>query len=597
MTNKKIYIILNRANPLKATRGFRGINFSSLLIILFLSCFQQLHAQDLEAIGKEKPLKVTGGLAANGVFFATTDSVSSRDPYTFYMSGNLNFNLYGWNVPFTFSYTNQKTSYTQPFNQYCIHPKYKWVTAHIGYTSTTFSSYTVNGHLFLGAQLDLSPEGPVKVSAMGGRLLQAIAYDSTDSDTDPEYERWGYGIKTDVKIDKIEFAKIDLSFIGFYAKDNPNSLSYVPDSIITPAENIVLSSIANIKLLKSIGIRAEFASSGMTNNTQSEIGLGNNNHLYSRFGGIFTSNNTSEFYNAIKLNSNYQAKIYTIGLGYERIAPNYQTLGAYYFSNDLENITVNGSLKLFESKVNISGNVGLQHDDLDNSNVSEMKRWVSALNIGYSSGKKLNASFSYSNFTSYTNIKSQFDYITATTDYDNLDTLDYTQISNSTSLNVNYNISNTESKRQSLNVNLSYQEASEIQADVEENSGSKFYNLSSSYSHGLVPINLTWVLAFNASLTNTSETTSSTFGPTLSVNKLFFDKVLRTTFSSSYINAFTDGEPVSTIISLRANASARIKKHHNINASLVVMNKDITTSSTDKQYTEFTATIGYTVNF
>ncbi len=595
MTNKHTYII--NSLPLKSLKFFQKRNFYGIFILLFLTYFQQLSAQDLESIGKEKPLKISGGLATNAVFFATTDSVSSRDPYTFYISGNLNFNLYGWNVPFTFSYTNQKTSYTQPFNQYCIHPTYKWVAAHIGYTSTTFSSYTVNGHLFLGAQFDLSPEGPVKVSAMGGRLLKAVAYDSTDSETDPEYERWGYGLKTDIKIDKFDFAKINLSFIGFYAKDNPNSLSYIPDSIITPAENIVLSSVANIKLLKSIGIRAEFASSGITNNTQSEIGLGNNSHIYTRMGGVFTANNTSEFYNAVKLNTDYQSKVYTIGLGYERIAPNYQTLGAYYFSNDLENVTVNGSLKLLESKVNISGNVGLQRDDLDNSNVSEMERWVSSLNVGYSSGKKLNASFSYSNFTSYTNIKSQFDYITATTEYDNLDTLDYTQISNSSSLNVGYSISNSESRRQSINVNLGYQKASEIQADVEENSGSQFYNLSSSYSHALVPINLTWVLAFNASQTITDETNSSTLGPTLSVNKVFFNKVLRTTFSSSYINAFTNGEPVSTILSLRANASARIKKHHNLSSSLVVMNKDISTSSTDKNYTEFTATIGYTVNF
>ena len=49
----------------------------------------------------------------------------------------------------------------------------------------------------------------------------------------------------------------------------------------------------------------------------------------------------------------------------------------------------------------------------------------------------MSASVSASTFQGHKNIKSQFDYINAETPYDNLDTLAYTQISNTIDANLN----------------------------------------------------------------------------------------------------------------------------------------------------------------
>src|SRR5690349_18511951 len=94
-----------------------------------------LKGQNLESIGKEKPLSINGGVSLNQVFYGASGIESRRDPYSYFASGNINFSLYGWSVPVSFSFSNQNSSFQQPFNQYSIHPTYKCVTGHLGYNS------------------------------------------------------------------------------------------------------------------------------------------------------------------------------------------------------------------------------------------------------------------------------------------------------------------------------------------------------------------------------------------------------------------------------------------------------------------------------
>ncbi|HEX2970287.1 MAG TPA: hypothetical protein VHO46_14405, partial [Bacteroidales bacterium] len=136
--------------------------------------FRHASGQDIESIGKEHPLKINGGLSANQIFYDAAGSESRRKQYTYYLAGNLVFNLYGWSVPFSYTYSNQQSSFQQPFNQYGLHPRYKWITAHIGYSSMTFSPYTLNGHQFMGAGVELTPGSKFRFSAMYGRLQKAV---------------------------------------------------------------------------------------------------------------------------------------------------------------------------------------------------------------------------------------------------------------------------------------------------------------------------------------------------------------------------------------------------------------------------------------
>ncbi|UII20016.1 outer membrane beta-barrel family protein [Fulvivirga ligni] len=552
-----------------------------------------MSAQNLESIGEENPLVVTGGVSVNQIGYAVNGIESRRDPYSLYASGNLNFNLYGWSVPFTFTYSNQQTSFQQPFNQYGLHPTYKWVTGHLGYASMNFSSYTLAGHLFLGAGVEANP-GKFQVSAMYGRLLDAVEPDSVNASTPlPSFRRMGYGLKAGYADGNDQ-----IHFILFRAKDDINSIAYVPeDEDILPEENLVMSLIGSKQLFEKVILKAEYAISGITRDTRSEEASLENYKIFDYAGNLFTPRQSSAYYNAFKSGVSYQGNGFVVGLGYERIDPGYRTLGAYYFNNDLENITVNGNTSIFGGKVNIGANVGVQKDNLDDAKVSTMKRVVGAVNVGYAATEKLNLALTYSNFQTYTNIRSQFVDINQLTPYDNLDTLDYTQISQNASLNANYILQNERTKRQNLNLNLTFQDASDEQGGVKQNSGNQFYMANAAYSLSLIPRNLTITASFNYNKNESVEIETTTLGPTIGVRKSLLDKKMRVGLAGSWNESYTNGSKVSRVANLRGTGNYSVKKKHNLNLTLAVVNRASNNEGTSADFTEFTATLGYSYNF
>ncbi|MEP2772961.1 MAG: hypothetical protein ABJH05_12490 [Fulvivirga sp.] len=559
-------------------------------LIGFTLCFAT-NAQNIESIGKEQPLSITGGLSLNQIFYAVDGIESRRDPYSYYASGNINFNLYGWSVPLSFTYSNQQGSFQQPFNQYGIHPSYKWITAHLGYSSMNFSPYTLGGHLFLGAGVDATP-GKFKISAMYGRLQKAVEPDSLNETNNSAFKRMGYGIKAGYADGNDQ-----LHLILFRAKDDPNSISYVPEELdVLPEENLVLSFIGSKELFERIILNAEYAISGITKDSRAPKVVLDKNKVFANVGDMFRPRLSSSYYNALNAGVSYQAAAFTVGLGYERIDPGYRTLGAYYFNNDLVSYTVNAATAVLGGRVSIAANVGLQQDNLDGAKVSTMERTVGSLSVGYAASERLNFNASYSNFTTFTNIRSQFVDINQLTPYDNLDTLNFTQISQNASLNTNYILANSETKRQNLNVNLIFQDASDEQGGVEQSSGTQFYMANAAYSLSLVPRNLTITGAFNYNKNTSQSINSTTLGPTIAVNKTLMERKMRIGISSSWNESFTNGEQINRVINLRGNGSYTIKKKHNLNLSLVLVSRE-SQAENAQEFAEFTGTLGYSYSF
>lgn len=569
-----------------------GISCYIKQFIFALIVFASIHVdgQDLESIGKKDPLKVTGGVSLSQIFYTANGIENRRNPYSYFASGNINFSLYGWNVPLSFSFSNRSVSYQQPFNQYSIHPTYKWITAHIGYTSMSFSPYTVGGHIFQGAGIDLTPTAKFKFSALYGRFLKAVEPDSMSTAITPAFKRMGYGFKTSYGDGK-DFVEAIL----FHAADQVNSISYVPEELnILPQENMVMSIAGGKSIFKRVLARAEYATTAITRDIRAEGS--SSSSLISKSPG-FTPRTSSAYYHALKSSLAYQGDSYTVGLGYERIDPQYRTLGAYFFNNDLENITVNGATALFHGKVNISANVGTQRDNLDNSKISTMRRAVGSASITYAPSQRLNLTTSYSNFQTFTNIRSQFVNINQLTPYDNLDTLKFTQISQNASVAAMYVLQSDKKRRQNINLNLTVQDAADKQATVAQNSGVRFYNTNAAYSLSLVPINTTFSASFNLSINDGAGMNSKTLGPTIAANRSFFDKKLRATASFSKNETYNNGSHLSSVHNGRLMGSMTIKKKHNINLSTVVVNRSNKIEGGAKSFTEYTATLGYSYSF
>lgn len=558
------------------------------LLTLFVN--RDAVSQNLENIGKEKPFTVSGGISANQVFYAASGIESRRDPYSYFLSGNVNFNLYGWSVPLSFSYSNQNVAFQQPFNQYSIHPTYKWITGHLGYTSMSLSQYTVNGHIFLGGGVDLAPEGKWKLSALYGRFLKAVEYDTANQNTIPSYKRMGYGFKA-TYAGNSTFADVIL----FHARDERNSITPPPDSLgILPQENLVMSIGAGKTFFNHFILKAEFATSALSRDIRAPETQ--NSHPLAKADFIYQSRLSSSFYNAYKTSFDFQQDNYTLGVAYEHIDPQYKTLGAYYFNSDLENITVNGATTLFQDKMNMAVSAGTQRDNLDNTKVSTMKRMVGSVNINYMPSDNLNFSTSYSTFQSFTNIRSQFVDINQLTPYDNLDTLSFTQLSNNASVNALYAFGRNDQRKQNINFNFNYQKATDKQDDVEQNTGMQFYNFNTAYALSVIPQSMMISFSLNATF-NEGAISSKTLGPTLAVNKSFFEKKMRATLSSSYNNTYMNGMRVNSIVTGRLNSSLTLQKKHNLTLSVAVVNRDSRTQETSKSFIEYTGMLGYSYSF
>lgn len=561
------------------------IKFS--IILLFSCTFGFSQNFNVQELGKAKLINVSGGVSANSVFYSGN---AARDPFSYFLNGNVNFNVAGlYNIPFSFSYTNQKFGYGKPvlMNRLSIHPSYKWITAHIGDVSMTFSPYTLAGHQFTGFGVDLTPQGKFKVSAMYGRLLKSSEYDSAYPDILPSYKRFGYGFKTNYALEKI-----NLGLTFFKAKDVINSISNpVPFELgISPKENAAISLETSFKLFDKLQVSTEFANSSITEDTRTIDGT-----KAKGIAALFLSpNNTTASYNAFKGQLVYPAGKGTLGLGYERIDPNYRTLGGYYFNNDLENITVNASQTLYKDKVSIAVNLGLQKDNLENQKESQMKRLVSSLTVDYRANDKLNFNVNYSNFQSYTNSRNQFDYINQVSNYDYLDTLNFRQVNQNAALSINYLLKNDKTLKKSINANFSMQDAiNQQQGRTIEGGASTYYNSGLSYSIGFPMKDLNLIASINNTYGKTDSGKSLIIGPTIGATKLFFDKKFTTSASTSYNTSYNDGQKQNDIFNFRVNGSYVYLQKHNFSAGII----SLFSNSQTRKNNDLTATLTYTYSF
>ena len=562
---------------------------SLLCWLSFLSVSaQQVDIEDMANISKKKAFTFNGGISAGSILYGGTP-MPGRQDWTYYLNGNLNINIYELvNIPISLNLTNlgADLSYPSMPNRFSFHPTYKWATAHIGDVAMTFSPYTLNGHQFTGGGIELQP-GKFKISAMGGRLLRKVDYSQDNPFATPNYERMGYGLKADYEGDKYA---IGITYFGAKDKEIPNERLVFDSLGIQPMQNSVLGFNTRLSLVDNLTFLAEYATSILTRDTyapKEESGF---------LHGLLNRRTSTTTYHAFNARVNYQLLKNTIGIGYERIDPDYKTLGAYYFNNDYENITLNYARPfLKDDKANIAASFGIQHDDLNRDKQEATNRYVASVNLNYTPNEKLQLSANYSTFQSYRNIKSQFDYINETSPYQNLDTLDFKQLSQNLDGSVMYNFKKTETQSQRLNLNLSYQTAADKQGGLSiPGNVSRFLNSALGYGISFIPQGININSSVNASYNYGGGMESYTIGPMVGVTAGLLKKTLTTGFSTSYNVNLNEGEVQAKVLNLRLNASYRVLKRHSLNASLVWQNRDITNR---KKTDIITTTVAYSYSF
>lgn len=445
-----------------------------VLVVIFM-CFLAFNSssQNLEKIGEEDMVTVNGGINYNLVANQAQGIQQFRDPFTWVLSGNVTVNILDVSLPFTFSFSNAGRSFTQPFNMTAIHPTYKNWKAHLGITSMSLSPYTFQGLNFAGAGVEYTPK-KWQIKAFGGRIKKAVEFDAVNQNqTEVSYQRYGFGVSAGYK------GKItNIEVISFKAYDDATSIQILPQTgELTARDNVVFSIKSSIRPTNSLSINLEAASSLLTQ----DILASDPNRPNNFYDGLVRGNQTTEFNNAYNGSVDYKFKFFGIGAKYERIAPDYATLGAVYFNNDLENITLNPTLSLFKKKLNITISTGYQRNNLDNLKASDSKRWIGSANVSALITKGLNFSANYSNMSFFTRRNP-----TADPFFNPIgDTLNYYQVSQNLSSTLNYSFG--DSTKQNLTLTGSFAQSENITGRLED-AGVFGFNVNTDTSS--LPVNI-----------------------------------------------------------------------------------------------------------
>jgi len=440
----------------------------------------------------------------------------------------------------------------------------------------TFSTYTMAGHDFLGGGVELTPdEMPWQLSAFFGRLNKAVPRDSIN--TEPIYKRMGGGFMGGYKGERWSLmANVSM------CKDDASSLSFaegIDTTYIAPQSNLVGSISAVLKPFERTTIEGEYAISIINANCKADS-LGHTS-------GFFEENTDISRHTAGKVSVSQAFEIGSIGATYERVSPFYKSFASYYNTNNFENITANFSLDIAQ-KVNLSTNVGWQRDNLNNQEVNTNSQLIYSVSANAKPSEKWSFGGSVSNVQSYVHIKDILEQVTQTTQYQNLDTLSFTELNFSASGNVNYRFGDKDRLSQSISSSYTYQKASHEQENSQKFVSNRLHNINANYQASHTPTKVTGSFGANYNINKTPETESNVLTLIASAGVPIADK-LRTNVSVNYSKV--DSETDYRIVNARLSLSYSFLKYHSLNCSITALN-----SSANDSGTQYTANITYNLS-
>jgi len=314
----------------------------------------------------------------------------------------LNLGKY-FSIPIAVNITNQKVLYNlpslpeenlldyiqNPANNISINPKFKWAQAFIGTQTPLYSPLSTGDTPIFGAGLELNP----------GKFLFSANYGISQRAVEPDillnipgaYEqkimaaRIGYG--------KVEGTKFTLNVIKI--EDDITSLSVAPINV-DPIEGVTVSPYFQFKIGKKFRVRTETAGSIYTSNVNSTAQI--DEDFIEDIADFITVNGSSKADFAHNTRLDWLGEKFQMGAEVKYVGPGFLPVGYRFVERDILDYKVNTGMKLFNSKLNLTGSVGLRTNNLRDTKLSSTKRIIANTTAFAQISKKLNVSATYSNF-------------------------------------------------------------------------------------------------------------------------------------------------------------------------------------------------------
>ncbi|MEM9930477.1 MAG: hypothetical protein AAF840_11705 [Bacteroidota bacterium] len=507
-----------------------------LLSLITLCCFcypSITNAQDVEQTLNtvktriKDPVKVSGGLAFGLQFSDISGAPARFDGFDWNFRAQLTLDVLGVQAPFSAIISDRNRLYNLPSYQFLgFSPRYKWATLHAGDRSMNFNQYTFSNQLFRGVGLELTP-GKWRFAGMRGRLNRLQLGDfNARQDLEISYRRMGWAAEAGYAEEVF-----DVKFILFGAEDQ---LAGVMDSLtlsgLAPARNLVGSVEAGVELLPNLTLRSTFAHSWITDNT---LAAGVPDSMANSF---INANASTSRETAFNSSLNFSLPKSNWQLTYERISPNYRSLGTLFITPDRENVTLGSAFTLGEGKATLSLSGGLQRTNLADKRTNTQRRIIAQVAGSVKLSDQLSASANLSNFLNTTRLRSFFDPLSST------DSIFLAQVNSSGRIGLRWQ--RPKDKPQgSWNLDLSVQDARSIQDDVLTDFSSRTYNLFFGYAAQAPGSRLTYRAQILLGMTDAGALDNTIISPSIGLSRSFKDDklVLGLTSSYSFVDYATRG--------------------------------------------------------
>jgi hypothetical protein len=370
-----------------------------IVLCLILSPLAWLRAQETGATPAW--LQVSNQLSVSAEYYSVKGIDGRQLPMTYILQGAPTVQIGSVPVPFSFVLSSFSNSYQTPFNQMGTSPKYKWIQVHAGYRNMNYSSFTLGGQRMLGIGVDLTP-GKFQCGFFWGVIRRAIEPDSSLTMNPPPgslfygpgYKRTGFG----AKIGFGDKGKSQFSLSMFKAGDIQGSLDEIyRTQVKKPEENLVLGMNWKVQFSEHLSWISDIAFSAYTRNTAGDSVDISDFAYASTLNNIFTPMNSSQYLTALETGLLYQGKNFKTYLKYRRIDPDFKSMGIYFINSDLQEYSINPSIRL-GTKLSFSGALGLQHDNLLGNKERTTERVIYRGSLDWNPNTRFSIGLQHSNF-------------------------------------------------------------------------------------------------------------------------------------------------------------------------------------------------------
>ncbi len=549
-----------------------------------------LEAQDLENLGstlRSEGLTITGNLNISNQTYWASGISPRRDGMMTMVNAGLNFRFLGFSAPFNFSFSDQNAQFNLPSYTFIgISPRYKWATLHAGDRNMNFSKYTMSGISFRGVGLELNP-GKFQTAFFYGKLNRALANDLTAvGSLNNFYQRTGMGARIAFQDQSAGYA---LNFFSAFDATDSAPLTKLGERL-PAADNMTVSLQARQRITRRLSLNGEFAHSVYNSNRLAPPLAAQNRTPANRMWGLFRPTESFTSGQAYNIGLQYNLNQTGIQAAYERIDRGFRTLGALFFNNDTENMTLGLNRSFFENKLQAFVNGGLERVNLDNKELEATERLIASVNVNYRPDDKWFFAGMYGNFRNDTKLRVQTD---VTVPVDSIFLAQVNQSANLTALRR----FGTEKRPTNLQFMLNHQRAQNVVNDSVVNTGnSRFTTAALNFSSGSPEAGLQWNAGLTLNFIGLGAVRNQSFAPVFGLNKTLLQNALLLHVNSALSFFQQTGGESSKVWNLHLGGRYQLRNSHRLGLSAIHINR-FGSADAIRNFQEWYGQLHYGYNF